>query len=232
VKANSREEEKKKEARLEKGAGMFTKYTLILALYLACFASLHSLLAGTWIKRRAQRAFGGRAMRWYRLFFTIVAVVTAIPLLYLLYLFPGEVLYVVPSPWRWLMVAGQVAAALAFSKTFMETGPLQFLGNRPGNSEGEGADELIVQGVYCRVGHPLFLFALIFLWLTPVMTENLLVLYLLATVYFHLGSIHEERMLAEKFGEAYRDYQRWVPRIVPRLRCRYPETKFEAAGDR
>jgi protein-S-isoprenylcysteine O-methyltransferase Ste14 len=202
---------------------MFSIYTLILALYLIGFAVLHSLLAGLMLKRRAFRALGRRAMRWYRLFFTIVAVVAIIPLLRMFYLFPGEVLYIVSSPWRWITISGQLLAALAFGKTFVETGPLRFLGIRPDDGEGE----LIVQGVYCRVRNPLFLFALIFLWLSPIMTENLLVLYLLATVYFYLGSIHEERMLAEKFGDAYLDYQRRVPRIVPRLRCSYPETKVE-----
>ena len=209
---------------------MFTKYTLLLALYLVGFAGLHSLLAGTWAKRRAERTLGRRAKRWYRLFFTLFAAATFSPLLYLLYLFPGEVLYIVPSPWRWLMIAGQVAAALIFAKTFLAMRPLQFLGIRP--EDGEGGGELIVQGVYCRVRNPLFLLALIFLWLSPIMTENLLALYLLATVYFYLGSVHEERTLAEKFGDAYRDYQRGVPRIVPRLRCRYPETRVEAAGER
>ena len=203
---------------------MFSNSTLIIALYLIGFAAVHSLLAGTWAKRRAQRAFGKRAMRWYRLSFTLFATATLIPLLYLFYLFPGEVIYLVPSPWRWIMIAGQLAAALALRKTLMEAGALTFLGIRP----DEGKDELIVQGFYCRVRNPLFLFALIFLWLSPIMTENLLVLYLIATVYFRLGSVHEERMLTEKFGNAYRDYQKQVPRIVPRLSCRYPETKVVA----
>lgn len=194
---------------------------LIIALYLIGFAAVHSLLAGTWAKRRAQRAFGKRAMRWYRLFFTLFATATLIPVLYLFYLFPGEVIYLVPSPWRWIMIAGQLAAALALGKTLMEAGALQFLGI----GSDDVVDELIVRGFYCRVRNPLFFFALIFLWLSPIMTENLLVLYLIATVYFFLGSVHEERMLVEKFGDAYHDYQKRVPRIVPRLHCRYPETK-------
>ena len=171
-------------------------------------------------------------MRWYRLFFSLFAAATLIPLLYLFCRFPGEVLYIVPSPWRWLMVAGQVLAALALGKTVIEAGALRFIGIVPDDGDGEGADELIIEGVYCRVRNPLFLFALIFLWLIPIMTENLLVLYLLATVYFYLGSVHEERTLAGRFGDAYLDYQRQVPRIVPRLRCRYPETRVEAAGER
>ncbi|HII06836.1 MAG TPA: isoprenylcysteine carboxylmethyltransferase family protein [Methanotrichaceae archaeon] len=206
---------------------MSTSFNLILAFYLVGFAALHSLLAGLWLKRRARRAFGQRAMRWYRLVYSILTAVTLFPLLYLLYLFPGEVLYLVPSPWRWIMIFGQVLAALALGKTLLESGPLRFLGIRPDDGEGEGEGELIIRGIYCRVRNPLFLFALIFFWLTPVMTDNLLVLYLLATIYFYLGSIHEERMLAEKFGDPYRDYQRRVPRIVPRLRCSFPETKGE-----
>jgi len=211
---------------------MFSNSTLILALYLVGFAAVHSLLAGTRAKSRARRAFGRRAVRWYRLAYSILAAATLFPLLYLFYLFPGEVLYIVPSPWRWIMVFGQVLAALALGKTVLEAGALRFLGIRPDDGEGEGADELIIEGVYCRVRNPLFLFSLIFLWLSPIMTENLLVLYLIATAYFYLGSVHEERTLAEKFGDAYHDYQRQVPRIVPRLRCRYPETRVEAAGER
>ena len=56
------------------------------------------------------------------------------------------------------------------------------------------------------------------------MTDNLLVLYLIATVYFILGSVHEERILAEKFGAAYLEYRDEVPRFIPSPRCRYPET--------
>lgn len=204
---------------------MFSKSTFLLAFYLIAFALLHSLLAGTWAKRRARQAFGPGGMRWYRLFFTIIAAATLLPLLYLFYLFPGQVLYSVPAPWRWGMVAVQAAAAFAPAKTLLEAGPLRFLGIRPGSGEGNG--QLIVRGIYCRTRNPLFLFALIFIWLTPVMTANLLVLYIIATVYFYLGSIHEERMMAEEFGAAYLDYRDRVPRFIPRLRCEYPETGVE-----
>ncbi|MDF0593781.1 isoprenylcysteine carboxylmethyltransferase family protein [Methanotrichaceae archaeon M04Ac] len=207
---------------------MFTISTLILAFYLIAFALLHSLLAGSWAKGRARRAFGPGGMRWYRLFFTIIAAATLLPLLYLFYLFPGQVLYSVPAPWRWGMVAVQAAAAFALAKTLLEAGPLRFLGIRPGSGEGNG--QLIVRGIYCRTRNPLFLFALVFLWLTPVMTANLLVLYIITTVYFILGSVHEERMLAEEFGAAYLDYQDRVPRFIPRMRCTYPETEVKARG--
>lgn len=206
---------------------MFTISTLILALYLVGFAALHSLLASLWAKGRARRALGDGAMRWYRLFFTLVAAATFLPLVYLLHLYPGVVLYSVPSPWFWMMLAGQGIAALAFARTFLAAGPLQFLGIRP----DDGGSKLIVRGLYCRTRNPLFLFGLLFLWLTTIMTDNLLVLYLIATAYFYLGSVHEERVLAEKFGAAYMEYQEKVPRFIPRLGCDYPKTEMAAKGN-
>jgi len=197
---------------------MSSSSTLILAFYFVLFASIHSLLADFRFKRLVEESFGCGAARWYRLFYTLFAAFTVLPLLYGLYLFPGKVLYVAPTPWRWIMVAGQALAALTFAKAFLETKPLEFFGIKP---KAESGGALIVRGLYCRVRNPLFLLALIFIWLVPFMTVNLLVLYILATVYFYLGSAHEERMLAKEFGEEYLAYKKVVPRMIPRLRCRY-----------
>jgi protein-S-isoprenylcysteine O-methyltransferase Ste14 len=65
------------------------------------------------------------------------------------------------------------------------------------------------------VRHPLYFFGLLFLWLTPVMTINLLTTYLLFTLYFYIGSFFEERRLRAEFGPAYRQYQQRVPRLIP-----------------
>ena len=51
------------------------------------------------------------------------------------------------------------------------------------------------------------------------MTINLLVFNVLATVYFYIGALHEERSLKEEFGPEYEDYRKRVPMILPRLRC-------------
>ena len=49
------------------------------------------------------------------------------------------------------------------------------------------------------------------------MTRNVLALNIGITLYFWIGSIYEERRLVAEFGEAYREHQRRVPRLVPRL---------------
>jgi len=65
----------------------------------------------------------------------------------------------------------------------------------------------------------LFFFSAFFLWLSPLMTENLLAFNILATVYFYLGARHEERSLKEEFGQEYEDYKESVPMFLPRLWC-------------
>jgi protein-S-isoprenylcysteine O-methyltransferase Ste14 len=82
-----------------------------------------------------------------------------------------------------------------------------------------------VRGFYCYVRHPIYSFSLLLLWLTPAMTVNLLTVYVLTTLYFYVGSLHEERRLLAEFGEAYRDYQQQVPRLIPRPgRCYAPSS--------
>jgi protein-S-isoprenylcysteine O-methyltransferase Ste14 len=65
------------------------------------------------------------------------------------------------------------------------------------------------------VRHPLYFFSLLFIWLNPQMTLASLLFNLLATLYFWVGSIYEERRLTAEFGEAYKAYRREVPRLLP-----------------
>jgi protein-S-isoprenylcysteine O-methyltransferase Ste14 len=135
---------------------------------------------------------------------------------------PAQTLYVVPSPWRWLMVGGQLLALAALAVTLLQTGLFHFLGlaqvvaARPAES-----GTLNTSGFYAWVRHPLYSFSLLFLWLTPVMTTNLLTTTLLFTLYFYLGSIFEERRLVAEFGSTYQDYQQRVPRLLP-FRFNFP----------
>lgn len=189
---------------------------LTLVLFFTIYAVLHSILASLTLKDWARRVFGPGVERWYRLAYNIIAVITLLPLLPLLAWLPDQTLYVVPSPWRWLMVGGQLLALAGLGITLLQTGLFQFLGlaqltaerpNQPG--------KLNIGGFYGWVRHPLYFFSLLLLWLTPIMTLNLLVTYLLLSLYFYLGTFYEERRLLAEFGPAYGDYQQRVPRLIP-----------------
>lgn len=201
-----------------------------ITLFFAIYAVVHSLLAGLPFKNWLRNRLGPGVDRWYRLAYNVFAIVTLLPLFPMLALLPDRVLYVALPPWRWLLAAGQLAALAGLGLAFLQTNPWHFLGvaqlmaARPQES-----GSLEIRGLYCRVRHPLYLFSMLFLWLTPAMTVNLLVTYLLFTLYFYVGSIFEERRLVVEFGEAYREYQRIVPRLIPWPgRCHKLQTRMES----
>jgi protein-S-isoprenylcysteine O-methyltransferase Ste14 len=199
---------------------------LVLAAYFAIWATVHSILASMQVKRWAQRTMGGVAIRGYRLAFNILAAVTALPMLALPVLLPDRPLYVVPAPWRWIMHGGQVLATAALGWTLLQTDPWHFAGLAQLFAPEKGrSDKLQVRGFYCHTRHPMYLFSIILIWLTPTMTLNLFVLYLLITLYFNIGSVHEEKRLLAEFGPDYRDYQQRVPRLIPRPGRCYPPSK-------
>lgn len=188
---------------------------LLLALYLIAFAAVHSLMASLPFKRRAAKILGSRIDPWYPAIFSASAFVMVLPLVYLVYLFPGKILYVVPSPWRWTMVAGQILAGLLSVRAFVDAPhrfrvSLQLAGPR-----AAGAEALEPQGVYRWIRDPFLLSGFLIIWLTPFMTTNILILYAAVTVYLYLGSLHWERRLLAQFGDEYRSYQKRVPRAVP-----------------
>ncbi|NOH03709.1 MAG: isoprenylcysteine carboxylmethyltransferase family protein [Chloroflexi bacterium] len=75
----------------------------------------------------------------------------------------------------------------------------------------------MTRGLYRLVRHPLYTFSLVFIWLTPVMSQNSLALYTGATLYLLIGAYFEERKLLRDFGEAYAEYKRKTPMLIPGL---------------
>ena len=189
---------------------------LALTAFFALYGIVHSWLASLPVKNWLRGQLGPAVDRWYRLAYNIFAVVTFIPMLIMMGALPQQTLYVVPSPWRWLMVTGQLIALGAAGITVIQTGLFHFLGlsqlvtNRP-----TANTPLNFNGMYRWVRHPLYFFSLLFLWLTPVMTTNTLTAYILFTLYFQFGSEYEERRMVKEYGAAYNEYRKTVPRLIP-----------------
>jgi protein-S-isoprenylcysteine O-methyltransferase Ste14 len=190
---------------------------LVLTIYFVAWAVVHSLTASIRCKDWVRRLLGPWTDRWYRLAYVTFSSVSGLPLLLMVTLLPNRTLYVVPSPWRWMMIGGQILALVALVGAVLQTGPSYFLGlSQLLVERSVQAESLQVRGFYCWVRHPLYLFSIILLWLTPAMTVNLLTFYALITLYFVIGSLHEESRLRVEFGDAYRDYQRQVSWLIPR----------------
>jgi protein-S-isoprenylcysteine O-methyltransferase Ste14 len=185
---------------------------------LAAFAFIHSLTASLPFKRFLVRGLGSRADRLYLPVYSLVAVLTILPLVYQLYKNPGRVLYKIPSPWRWLMVGGQLIAAIIAPKAFRDGFHRFKIRSQVSAPQAPEEGSLNIRGVYRWVRDPFLLSGLVMIWLTPVMTVNLLVIYLLTTMYLFIGSLHWETRLVAQFGDEYREYRKRVHRIIPGLK--------------
>jgi protein-S-isoprenylcysteine O-methyltransferase Ste14 len=75
---------------------------------------------------------------------------------------------------------------------------------------------LSVRGPYRWVRHPLYLFMIVMIWSCPDLTSDRLLFNGLWTIWIVIGSILEERDLVSEFGDAYGEYQRKVPMLIPR----------------
>jgi len=194
---------------------------LVMSVYFLIFALVHSLLADPGFKRRARSIIGTAFDRWQRLAYNLLATIMTLPFLFILVFLPGRTLYLIPTPWICIMAGGQLLLAIALLLTLRQTGAGSFLGLSQIWHEGgtAGGSGLVTTGFYSRTRNPLFLFAVLILWLSPLMTESLLAFNILTTAYFYFGAKHEEKTLAELFGEEYDEYRRRVPMFMPRLRA-------------
>jgi len=187
----------------------------------AAYAALHSLLASRWAKARVRRLAGATGSRFYRLGYNMIGAITLLPVLAIPAIQPGPVLYVLPRPLSWLFLSGQAAAAVVVLAGLLQTDVWHFLGLRQLTEDsGDRPARFVTSGLYRHVRHPLYSAGLAFLWLTPLMTTTLLVLYAGLSLYLYIGSRFEERRLLVEFGQAYANYQQSVPRLIPRLRPR------------
>ena len=129
---------------------------------------------------------------------------------------PDRNLYTIPYPWMVLFLVGQALAALALIVGLWQTGLWSFLGLRQlVDPDPREPQELSIRGLYRCVRHPLYTAGLVFIWLVPVMTLNLLALNIGLTIYLVVGAMFEERRLLREFGGAYAEYQKQTPMLIP-----------------
>ena len=186
-------------------------------LAMLVYGALHSALASLRFKGWVLKWLGPGRYRYYRLFFSLSAGFTLLPVLALAALLPDGQLYAIPMPWVLLTLAVQVAAGICFLLALTQTGTRDFLGVGVlfRTAQADQPQRLATGGFYRWVRHPLYFFGLVILWLTPLLTWNLLALNLGGTIYILAGAWLEERKLLVEFGEAYALYRGRTPFIIP-----------------
>ena len=197
---------------------------LLILLAVLVYGLVHSLLASLGAKALARRWLGPQVERFYRLAYNLFAFLSLLPVLALPAFLPDRLIYVIPLPWSLLTLGIQALALLALAAGLLQTGAGSFLGLRqlvetPGGlAPGGEASRLVVAGLYRWVRHPLYSAGLVFIWLIPRMSVNLLALNLGLSLYLVAGALFEERKLSQAFGQSYASYRQRTPMLVPGLK--------------
>lgn len=177
---------------------------------------LHSLLAArgckAWIARRWPQL-----MPRYRLLYNVLALLLLIPLGWLLWQWPGELVWQRPTLLRWLGDGVALVALLGFAHSLSSYDLSRFSGTRQWRQAqlDVDADQLQIGFWHRFVRHPWYSFGLVIIW-TRDMNAAQLLLYTLVSLYLVVGSRLEEKKLVAQFGERYRRYAKRVPGLVPR----------------
>ncbi len=176
---------------------------------------VHSLLASLGFKDFVRRRLGNGFMKLYRLLYSLFAVMSFLPILYLVISLPDKMLYQILPPWSYVMRAGQGISALLLLAAALQTDLFAFAGLR--QLFAEEKNDLVTDGFYRFVRHPLYTFGLLILWLSPSVTVNIFVVYVVLTLYILIGIIFEERKLQREFGQKYAKYKSVTSMLIPGL---------------
>jgi len=185
------------------------------------FALFHSLTVSEPYERWARRVMGEeRFGAYHRILFTLYSTAATAAVLLCVRSLPDAPLYRIDGASRYAFHALQLcgAALLLWTpwnlKEFI--GLRQWERHRKGEEEPPDRNERLFTGKgYGLVRHPLYLGCSLLLAFHPAQTQNSAATAAVVIAYFYIGTYFEERRLARKFGEAYREYQRRVPRFLP-----------------
>jgi protein-S-isoprenylcysteine O-methyltransferase Ste14 len=197
---------------------MTISFWLILLAALA-YGLLHSILASLKLQTHARKWIGPATDRWFRLTYNFIAVFTLLPILFLPLLLVDKEIYTIRFPWVILTLFIQVVAVIVLLVGLRQTGITSFIGLRQlFHPKDTNPPRLVTNGLYRYLRHPLYTAGLVLIWLLPILSWNLLALNIGLTAYIFIGAYFEERKLLLEFGEAYAEYRRNTPMLIPRIR--------------
>lgn len=188
------------------------------------FPLLHSLLLG----RGGGRWLAGLLPGWYgeTLSSTSYVIIASLQLLVLFVMWTpsGVIWWQAEGGLRWAVLAVYASTWLLLLKATVDAGIEVQSGALGWLSLMQGARPsypgMPVHGLFRRLRHPIYAAFVLTLWTVPVWTPDQLVLALSLTAYCLLAPRLKERRYLARYGEAFRDYQRRVPYLLPATRSR------------
>ena len=162
----------------------------------------------------------GRGFALYRLAYNLFSLLLVVVLLVLTRRLDNQMVMVFAPPWSLLRYALlSVSAVLIFWPLLFNYDALEFLGIRqighsPEKRKVEPPETISRRGLLGIVRHPMYLGTIIFLWSLN-STRADIVVHAVLTIYILIGIQLEEKKLVAQYGDAYVQYQRAVPALIP-----------------
>lgn len=173
---------------------------------------LHSLLAATSVKQFLTRYLSISSARVYRIGYNIIGLTGIVGLLYLQFITPSALLFTQVSIGFYvallLMGTGLVIMLFAIKNYDWKS----FIG-----ITDEQSYCLVIAGMNKYVRHPLYSGTMLFVtsyFLWQPYVKNL-VLLVMMMIYLVIGIWYEEKKLVKVYGDAYKNYQRTVKKMIP-----------------
>ena len=176
---------------------------------------LHSLLISEGLIRRSglvDSAIG----RYYRLIYSIVAVITLLIASWITPRWQGFELWRFRGPTLVIPVLVWAPAVVMYCLTFRfniwHSLGLSSLGI--GGKSSESQEKLITWGIYGVIRHPQFAAGLMMLWARD-LADRGLVINIVLSLYVIIGAKIEETRLLKLYGDRYARYMKEVPGFIP-----------------
>ena len=183
------------------------------------FSALHSLLASASAKQAASRLIGQvNRDRYYRAFFNLQSVLTSGALVLYILRLPDKPLWRMTPRLKLASNLVRLACLIGFIQAVRQIHFSRVSGfeslmsartspKREPEAQGPALDAPIT-GPFRFSRHPLNFLAIPLIWLTPRMTRNKFAFNCVATLYFLIGSLHEEQRMRAAWGQRYHEYCR------------------------
>ena len=194
-----------------------TQYIVLILLWTA-WCALHSALISSSITLAFRNRYP-EGLRYHRIVYNIVAIVTLAPVLLYSFSIRGPMVFSWQGPWQFIQVALAISALFFLIAGSRRYDLFQFLGFR----QLKGAEACSVltddcvfdtSGILSVVRHPWYTGGIFIVWTRPLDLGTILT-NVVITGYFIVGAHLEERKLERQFGQEYIDYQKRVSMFLP-----------------
>ncbi len=189
-------------------------YYLLIA-YLLFYCLLHSILADDKLMEKFYYKW------WYRGFYVFISIVLLIPIWYVYakiddrYIFNPPIFgkIILGMIFLFGLYFGFLASKEYDNSTFLGIKQVKdFFSGRIQNHDE--IYPLKTDGILGVVRHPYYFSGFLILWARPLKVKDFII-SIIFTIYFIIGAINEERKLLNKYGTAYKEYQKQVPMLIP-----------------